>query len=48
MAESSREDATNYSASTLRLMCRGLNVTPHTADKKRWSAADGWTILHDA
>ncbi len=28
--------------------CRGLNVPPHVAQKKRWSAIDGRTTRHEA
>ena len=28
--------------------CRELNVTPHVAQKKRWSAIDGRTTRHEA
>ena len=28
--------------------CRGLNITPHVAQKKRWSAIDGRTTCHES
>ncbi len=37
-----------YDAKDFVAECRELNITPHVAQKRRWSAIDRWTTRHEA